>query len=58
MERWEEEFEDMFDVEAGSFEKMAKQYFRAGWYKAIQLMEDKLADGGFDYEQMRAQLWV
>ena len=50
MDRWEEEFEDMFDVEAGSFEKMAKQYFKAGWYKAIQLMQDKLDDGGFDYE--------
>jgi hypothetical protein len=49
MDRWEEEFEDMFDVEAGSFEKMAKQYFKAGWYKAIQLMEDKL-EGGFEYE--------
>jgi len=50
MDRWEEEFEDMFDVEAGSFEKMAKQYFKAGWYKAIQLMQDKLDDERFDYE--------
>lgn len=50
MEKWEEEFEDMFDVEAGSFEKMAKAYFKAGWMQAITLLQDKLDDGGFDYE--------
>ena len=49
MDRWEEEFEDMFDELEGSFANMAKQYFRAGWFTAIQLMQDKIAEG-FDDE--------
>jgi len=49
MDRWEEEFEDLFDDLEGSFANMAKQYFRAGWYTAIQLMQDKIAEG-FDDE--------
>lgn len=51
MDRWEEEFDDLFpDVEEGSFGKMARQYFRAGWMQAIALLQDKIANGGFDYE--------
>ena len=51
MERWEEEFDDLFpDMEGGSFTAMAKEYFRAGWVQAIQLLQDKIDSGGFDYE--------
>jgi uncharacterized Zn finger protein len=51
MERWEEEFDDMFpDMEDGSFTAMAKEYFRAGWVQAITLLQDKIDSGGFDYE--------
>lgn len=49
MDRWEEEFEDLFDMEQGSFEKLAKQYFRAGWMSAIQIMQDRVGEG-FDDE--------
>jgi len=51
MERWEEEFDDLFpEVEAGSFGNMARQYFRAGWMQAIVLLQDKIDTGDFDYE--------
>ena len=51
MDRWEEEFDDLFpEVEGTPSEKMAKAYFKAGWMQAITLLQDKLADGGFDYE--------
>jgi hypothetical protein len=51
MERWEEEFDDLFpDIEEGSFGKMARQYFRAGWLSAVQVMQDKIDEGDFGYE--------
>lgn len=45
MDRWEEEFDDLFpDVEEGSFGKMARQYFRAGWMQAVTLMSDRVRE--------------
>ena len=50
MDRWEEEFEDLFDDVEGSLANMAKAYFKAGWLSAIQIMQDKIDNGGFDDE--------
>ena len=51
MERWEEEFDDMFpEMEDGDASDMAKHYFMCGWMQAIQLLQDKIDNGGFDYE--------
>jgi hypothetical protein len=51
MERWEEEFEDMFpEMEDSDGSDMAKHYFMCGWMQAIQLLQDKIDSGGFDYE--------
>jgi len=49
MDRWEEEFEDLFDDVEGSFANMAKAYFKAGWMSAIQIMQDRVGEG-FDDE--------
>jgi len=51
MERWEEEFEDMFpEMEDGEVNDLARHYFMCGWMQAITLLQDKIASGGFDYE--------